>query len=38
MVRCKETEKSRTRNVLWTYISGLDFSAEAADRRLGADC
>jgi hypothetical protein len=37
MVRCKEAKKSRTRSVL-PYISGLDFFADAADRRFGAAC
>ena len=33
MVRCKEAKKSRTRGV-FSYISGLDFFADAADRRF----
>ena len=37
MVRCKEAEKSRTRSV-FTLMRGLDFFADAADRRFGAAC
>jgi hypothetical protein len=34
MVRCKEAKKSRARS--HAQISGLDFFADAADRRFGA--
>jgi hypothetical protein len=37
MVRCKEAKKSRPRGV-FKQISGLDFFADAADRRFGAAC
>jgi len=36
MVRYKEAKKSRARS--HAQISGLDFFADAADRRFGAAC
>jgi hypothetical protein len=36
VVRCKEAKKSKTRSH-W-LMRGLDFFADAADRRFGAAC
>jgi len=38
MERCKEAKKSRARGVFLTYISVLDFFADAAGRRFWTAC